>query len=61
MRPVKFTDSHRFQRPYVTAEASKREGYLAERFAEIRAEQAAEQEARVVKLRSISIRTGRKG
>ena len=41
MKSPRFTDSHRFSRPYVGAEASSRPGYLAERFATIRAEQEA--------------------
>ena len=57
MRPVKFTDSHRFARPYVNAEESAKPGYLAERFAQIRAEQEAE---RATKLRSLNVRTTRK-
>ena len=39
MSKPRFTDTARFVRPYVPAEQSKEEGYLARRFAEIRAEQ----------------------
>ena len=39
MSKPRFTDSHRYPRPYVPSEQSKEEGYLARRFAEIRAEQ----------------------
>ena len=60
MKIPRYTDSHRFTRPYVGAEASTRPGYLAERFAQIRAEQEAAAASRATKLRSISSRTGRK-
>ena len=58
MKIPRYTDSHRFTRPYVGAEASTRPGYLAERFAQIRAEQEAAAASRATKLRSI--KTGRK-
>ena len=60
MKQIKFTDTHRFSRPYIGAEASTRPGYLAERFAQIRAEQEATAASRATKLRSIGSRTGRK-
>ena len=60
MKSPRFTDSHRFSRPYIGAEASTRPGYLAERFAQIRAEQEATAASRATKLRSIGSRTGRK-
>ena len=60
MKSPKWTDSHRFSRPYVNAEESAKPGYLTERFATIRAEQEAAAASRATKLRSIGIRTGRK-
>ena len=40
-RSPRYTDLHRYPRPYTYSEASAEPGYLAARFAEIRAEQAA--------------------
>ena len=60
MKPARYTDSHKFSRPYVNAEESAKPGYLAERFAQIRAEQEAAAASRATKLRSIGSRTGRK-
>ena len=57
MKLPRYTDSHRYRRPYIGAEASSKPGYLAERFAQIRAEQEAQ---RAGKLRSIGIKTARK-
>ena len=39
MSRVRYTDASRYPRPYVTAKDSQEPGYLARRFAEIRAEQ----------------------
>ena len=41
----RFSDDHRFKRPYVDAEATKKEGYLAARFKKIRAEAAEKERA----------------
>lgn len=41
MKSPRFTDLHRFQRAYADVEATKKPGYLARKFARIRAEQAA--------------------
>ena len=60
MKLPRYTDSHRYRRPYIGAEASSKPGYLAERFAQIRAEQEAAAASRATKLRSIGSRTGRK-
>ena len=39
MSKIRYTDSNRYRRPYVTSKDSQEPGYLARRFAEIRAEQ----------------------
>ena len=47
MKTPKFTDSHNHIRPYASAEASRRPGYLRAKFTRIRAEHAtAEAEAK---------------
>ena len=54
MSKIRYTDSDRYKRPYVTAKYSQEPGYLARRFAEIRAEQervAAEAKVKVAPLK----------
>ena len=54
MSKIRYTDRARYQKPYVTAKDSQEPGYLARRFAEIRAEQekdAAEAKAKTTPLK----------
>ena len=53
VKPVKFTDSDKFPRPYVPAEQSKAEGYLAKRFQEIREQQERDEAEKKMKLRQM--------
>ena len=54
MSKIRYTDSNRYRRPYVTSKDSQEPGYLARRFAEIKAEQerdAAEAKAKTTPLK----------
>ncbi len=53
MKTPKWTDLDRFPQPYVPAEQSKAEGYLAKRFQFIRESQMKIEEERKSKLRTI--------
>ena len=58
-KPVRFTDTDRFPYgPYADAKASQEPGYLAARFAAIRARQQATEAEKNVKLREL--KTARK-
>ncbi len=52
-KPPRFTDAHRFPRPYVTAEQSRAAGYLADRFRLIREQQEKDEAERKAKLRTM--------
>ncbi len=53
MKPVKFTDTHRFTMPYQNAEETRKPGYLARRFQRIRAEQAAIEAEKQTKVQAL--------
>ena len=53
MKPIKYTDAHKFREPYVTAKDSQEPNYLRDKFAKIAEAQtrnAAEVEAKVRKV-----------
>lgn len=55
MKQARFTDSDRYPRPYVTAEQSRREGYLTDRFRIVRDDQekaAAETRSKVAQMKA---------
>lgn len=53
MKTPRWTDSHRFTQPYVPAEQSKAEGYLAKRFQVIREQQERDEKERREKVRQV--------
>lgn len=53
MKTPRWTDKHRYPMPYVTAEQSRAEGYLAERFRLIREQQALDEKERREKVRQV--------
>ena len=53
VKPVKFTDAHKFPRPYADAKASQEPGYLAKRFQMIREQQEKDEAERKAKLRQM--------
>ena len=51
VKPVRFTDSHKFNRPYVDSKASSEPGYLSSRFKQIREQQEHDEAERKAKVR----------
>ena len=53
MKHPRYTDKHRFRKPYADAKASQEPGYLAQRFEAIKEQQAKDEAERKEKVRQV--------